>query len=142
MKVCSACKELKPLSEFYRWKLGKDGHRASCKNCVNCQNNSSLKKNPESKLRASRKYKKVNSEKVKEQTSTYRNSNPVKYAAHIAVQIAVREHRLVQRPCEYCGDVKTVAHHDDYSKPLVVRWLCNFHHKQWHTSNGEGLNGK
>nr|DAD85891.1 MAG TPA: hypothetical protein [Siphoviridae sp. ctGdK3] len=24
------------------------------------------------------------------------------------------------------------AHHDDYSKPLQVRWLCRRHHKQLH----------
>jgi hypothetical protein len=23
-----------------------------------------------------------------------------------------------------------------------VRWLCRKHHAQWHSSNGEGLNGK
>ena len=142
MKVCSSCKTSKPLSEFYKWKLGKDGYRASCKFCVNKQNNSSIRKNPEAKLRASRKYKKVNIDKVREQTSLYRSSNPIKRAAHVTVQIALREHRLVKGVCECCGDTNSVAHHDDYSKPLDVRWLCNFHHKQWHTKNGEGLNGK
>lgn len=42
--------------------------------------------------------------------------------------------------CEICNSVKVVAHHDDYLKPLEVRWMCQAHHKQWHVKNGEGLN--
>ena len=49
--------------------------------------------------------------------------------------------KLERMPCEICGDSIVEAHHDDYSKPLEVRWLCQSHHKQWHAENGEGLNG-
>lgn len=35
-------------------------------------------------------------------------------------------------PCEICGDQKSHAHHDDYSTPLDVRWLCPKHHKEAH----------
>lgn len=31
------------------------------------------------------------------------------------------------------------AHHDDYSKPLGVRWLCRDDHKAWHDAKGPGL---
>lgn len=38
---------------------------------------------------------------------------------------AIKAGRLVRQPCEDCGRVgKSEAHHDDYSKPLAVRWLC------------------
>ena len=38
------------------------------------------------------------------------------------------------------------SHHDDYNLPLVLRWLCPLHHRQWHQNNtaymvGEGPNG-
>lgn len=39
---------------------------------------------------------------------------------------------LPRQPCEVCGDPKTDGHHDDYSKPLEIRWLCRSHHRQHH----------
>ena len=27
-------------------------------------------------------------------------------------------------PCKVCGYDRVVAHHDDYNKSLIVRWLC------------------
>lgn len=34
-KTCSACKQTKPLSEFYRRGSGKPGYRYRCKSCEN-----------------------------------------------------------------------------------------------------------
>lgn len=49
----------------------------------------------------------------------------VKLAAQKAVRAAVRAGTLVRQPCEVCGStVRVAGHHDDYSKPLEVRWLC------------------
>lgn len=65
----------------------------------------------------------------------YIESNPVKRAAHIAVGNAVRDGRIHPKPCEVCGSARAEAHHDDYSKPLDVRWLCATHHAEWHRHN-------
>lgn len=40
-----------------------------------------------------------------------------------------------RRECEVCGDENTHAHHDDYTRPLSVRWLCPIHHSEWHKNN-------
>ena len=68
--------------------------------------------------------------------------------AHNAVANALREGRLVRQPCEVCGRAEAVqAHHDDYSKPLDVHWLCMDHHKAHHAAlgtyadNGKAIHG-
>lgn len=65
---------------------------------------------------------------------TYLERYPLKRAAHIATGNAIRDGRLVRQPCEVCGS-RAEAHHDDYSKPLDVRWLCKTHHTAWHREN-------
>ena len=55
--------------------------------------------------------------------------HPERRAATIIVNNAVRAGRLTKQPCEVCGKLTVEAHHDDYSEPLEVRWLCNMHHK-------------
>jgi len=44
--------------------------------------------------------------------------------------------KLIPKPCEVCGG-KAQKHHDDYSKPLQVRWLCRRDHMKEHG----GING-
>ena len=48
--------------------------------------------------------------------------------AHWAVKWALETGKLIRQPCEVCGNAKAQAHHDDYMKPLEVRWLCSHDH--------------
>jgi hypothetical protein len=59
-----------------------------------------------------------------------------KRACHAAVAAAVRAGRLVRSPCLECCAPETVAHHDDYAKPLDVLWLCPLHHVARHIERG------
>ena len=49
------------------------------------------------------------------------------------VHAAIVRGDLTRLPCEVCGKPKTHAHHDDYAKPLDVRWLCPAHHGLHHS---------
>jgi hypothetical protein len=46
---------------------------------------------------------------------------------------------LKKMPCEICGEEKVDAHHDDYMKPLDVRWLCRKHHVEYHNNKKQEL---
>ncbi len=52
---------------------------------------------------------------------------------HHQVAVAKRSGDLVPQPCESCGSVDVVAHHDNYGKPLAVRWVCQKHHREIHS---------
>jgi hypothetical protein len=56
----------------------------------------------------------------------------VKVLARVKAREAVRRGKMERLPCEVCGAIKVDAHHDDYSKPLDVRWLCRVHHNEHH----------
>lgn len=51
------------------------------------------------------------------------------------VRRAIKAGRLVRQPCERCGVPHAQAHHEDYSKPLDVRWLCLPCHRAEHVAH-------
>lgn len=60
--------------------------------------------------------------------------SPEKVQAHQVVKRAVKAGRLIPKDsCEHCGAIgRPHAHHDDYSKPLEVIWLCQPCHNRHH----------
>ena len=62
----------------------------------------------------------------------WRAANPIKVRAHAAVHKALRDGTLKRGKCEECGSLRVEAHHDDYDRPLDVRWLCRRHHVEHH----------
>jgi hypothetical protein len=65
-------------------------------------------------------------------------ANPQAKWAHRALQSALRAGLVQREPCEICGAIHGTGgavihgHHDDYDRPMAVRWLCQLHHRQWH----------
>ena len=57
-----------------------------------------------------------------------------KHLARVKVATEVLAGRLKSEPCVECGNPKTDAHHEDYTKPLEVIWLCRKHHSRLHAS--------
>lgn len=91
----------------------------------------------------------TNKEKVIERTKAYHQTQrgresqitsfknqcekyPDKYRARQAVSVAIRKGALKKQPCERCGATRVHAHHEDYSNPLDVIWLCSQCHIDVH----------
>lgn len=60
-------------------------------------------------------------------------SQRVKDIARSRVSVALSRGHLTRQPCEVCGSTDRLeAHHDDYDRPLDVRWFCRLHHLAHH----------
>ena len=63
---------------------------------------------------------------------------PVRIKAREAAAWAVRSGKIPRRACEICGNKNVQLHHDDYSRPLEIRFLCSKHHREIHNGRGVG----
>lgn len=154
-KQCSTCLRLKPAKEFYRDKRKSDGLYSRCKACHGATVEKRAK-TPEGRAEAVAKtlryqasergravtgaYKQSESykESIRERSRAYYQRNPKKKYAHDKVYHAIKTGKLTRGVCEVCGSSDVHAHHDDYDRPLDVRWLCHEHHVEVHL---EGRNG-
>jgi hypothetical protein len=149
MKTCKKCGEEKSLKEFYK----KHGYLIhSCKSCcISYEKNRRLKKIDEirlyDKLRANlphriearKKYFQTENGKLsrKKARKKYIYVHPLRRAAHLIIGNAVARKKIIKPDnCSICNStIKIEAHHDDYTKPLLIRWLCEKCHKEWHKNN-------
>ena len=67
-----------------------------------------------------------------ERSRRWRALYPERWAAAQAARYAIKVGKLKRGRCAECGAAKVHAHHEDYSKPLEVIWLCSRHHKRRH----------
>lgn len=140
MKQCIKCARLLALDEFYRHPQMGDGHLNACKDCVRRDVKANRRGNLEYYRGYDRKrFKEDPDRRAAAFASSHqsRRAHPEKYRARTAVNNALRDGRLIRHPCEVCGSAKSEAHHDDYSKPLEVRWLCVVDHADYHRQQRE-----
>lgn len=147
-KVCENCLVEKNLDRFYKYKSGSPARL--CKDCKNAESKTNYYANIDRRKETSRAW--LESDRGKSITAAYRKSErgkaafkrgadayakryPVKNAAQTMLGNAVQAGKIKRLPCEVCGADKAHGHHDDYSKPLDVRWLCRKHHVDWHRHN-------
>jgi hypothetical protein len=109
-KRCGRCRELKPLDDFGKPTIARPGRDSYCKPCRRAFSREKRPRHselsPEQRLRANcRSY--VNQYK--------------------------RRGRIKPKPCEKCGSEEHIEmHHEDYSKPLEINWLCRSCHLEMH----------
>lgn len=131
MKRCFKCGQEKDITEFYKHPRMTDGHLGKCKDCTR-------KDVKDNRLKRVDYYREYSKRKFRETTDfssrrAYdRQWKRKHHYLHNRVERAIKKGLLVKQPCELCGEPVVHAHHDDYSKPLEVRWLCPVHHSALH----------
>lgn len=135
MKKCFNCNKEKPLNDFYRHERMADGHLNKCKECVkNASKKTYLKiqLTPELAIKE-RKRQRLKEQKRRLEGKVKKYPRTVKRSkASDAVWIAIQAGSIIKKPCQICGNTKVHAHHEDYSRPLDVTWLCVRHHNDRH----------
>jgi hypothetical protein len=133
-KQCFKCQTVRPLTEFYKHPAMADGHVNKCKEC----NKNDVLQNRLKNIDRIREYDRVrgkNAERMKasyEISNAWRKEDTRRSKCHKAVSKAIKEGVLKRLPCEKCGETKSIAHHEDYDKPLEVIFLCQPCHKKRH----------
>ena len=139
-KKCLGCRKTKRIQDYYRNPNMRDGHLNKCKECIksDCReyrrlNDSVRERDKERNITPKRRaYRKI-------RDRAWKIKNPEKLRAKIAVDNAIRSGRLEKTPCQKCGETRVHGHHDDYSKPLKVRWLCAKCHARFHMSQKDKI---
>lgn len=138
-KQCFKCHKTKQISEFYRHPMMGDGHLGKCKTCTKrdvAERAGRLGNNPEwlAKERERCRIKQARYRKLglaapvtKETRLRWERKNPHKRRAE-AIAAGAEKKGLIKKPdkCNRCkiNTIHLEKHHEDYSKPLVVEWLC------------------
>lgn len=63
---------------------------------------------------------------------------PEEAKVKLRARIKAQKNKTDKQPCIVCGDEKSERHHEDYSKPLKITWLCRKCHAAYH-GNGSDL---
>ena len=133
MKTCSKCKTEKQGSCFYKEKKSKDGLRSWCKECDKERGHKRYEKNRDHILEVNKKWRRRNPDKSYAISKNQTLRHPEKRKARKAVYYAIKVGKLIKPDvCSHCFKKKKVeSHHEDYSKPLEVWWLCKKCHNSW-----------
>lgn len=142
-KVCTTCGETKPMDAFYKHPMMADGRLSRCAECTKA----AVRANRTARLEYYRAYDRQRAKepsrmadriaRAKSAPRPRPETDPVKRAARVAVGNAVRDGKLYRPPeCQICAvPCEPHAHHEDYTKPLDVIWVCTgchaFIHAYW-----------
>ncbi len=133
-KQCFKCEKILPVESFYAHPKMADGRLGKCKECTKKDATANRCRNLERYRDYDRQRYQTPERRQRGVAAArlHRQRHPDRAQARHAVANAVRDGRLLRKPCEVCGCEKSEAHHDDYSRPLDVRWLCRVHHRMHH----------
>lgn len=133
-KRCTKCGKDRPHSEFAPVRQNIDGLQYHCKSCQATYTRAYYQRHKAKARAAIRRAQAKNPGYKGDYDRAYFNAHRLEKAARDAVAGALRSGVLVKPDrCECCGEIEPlVGHHDDYSKPLEVRWWCRSCHRRNH----------
>lgn len=152
MQDCKLCEISKPEDEFYlldrtckvcRVRLVREYRQ---KNIEKIQAYDRKRGGDEKRQAANRRryQKRISSpegkarEREKSRVWTQNNQYNGKRAVNLMVSYAIRIGKLTPEKCWWCGSGDHIhAHHEDYSKPLEIMWLCRNCHGRRHRGINE-----
>jgi len=153
-KRCSHCKQIKPVLEFYKNHIRKDGFHSACKICFKKEQKSRQQADPKKFKVIQKRYRQsdkgkivkrkydhsdkgrkakngyIKSKKGKENMRRFFQNHPEQYAAKNAISVAVSSGKLAQiisLKCIDCGNAAEQYHHHKGYSPehlLDVVPLC------------------
>ena len=138
-KKCSKCKTAKPVSEF-RKMSGRKSLHCWCNQCCADYSRQWQKQNKEKARASTSKYQKTqkgkltlkNAARRRREIAPVKPNDRLKLRARQKARQAFDSGKIIKQPCEVCGDTSVQMHHDDYTKPLEVRFFCKKHHLLLH----------
>lgn len=139
-KLCFKCRQIRPLSEFYRHPRMADGHLNKCRFCtkMDVRLNRAIRSDQYAAYDQQRGVDANRRESYRQKRIAYRTRHPERTAVYCRVYRAKKTGVLVPPVrCPGCGAVSRIdAHHEDYSRPLQVTWICpRCHHAHHHVCN-------
>ncbi len=136
MKKCGKCKKTKPLSSFFKKSNSVDGHQGYCKQCSREYRCKHYEEQPEYYKNYAKNWRRKNKDRDNFLRRKRRRLGKERQK-NLAVTRSQQAEKqgLIVRPlfCEECGlKKKLYRHHEDYSKPLEIDWLCKKCHLALH----------
>lgn len=135
LKRCYKCSLSKPHSEFYTDNSRKDKLTNRCKKCERSHYREMRAKHEDKYKIREKRYYKENKKKFEIKSKEWRKNpkNKIKQKAHYLVKQALKNGIIKRKPCCVCKSKESIAHHEDYTKPLKVIWYCQMHHMRRHS---------
>lgn len=100
-KKCCRCKEIKPLTDFYKDKNRKSGYTNECKSCRKVAQQRWQKANPEKTREQARKWRKANPEKFSNIQKAWRALRPEKVKENFQKWYGANREKELERKRKY-----------------------------------------